>query len=112
MNNSTRIRLISRKSWRKLAPPCYVYSRDQILENWTRLRSAFPDAEIHYSLKANGNLALVRLLVDAGAGLDAVSGGEVFRAIHAGASPENIVFAGVGKTRRELTYALEWVSVG
>src|SRR5262249_25998102 len=79
--------------------PCYIYSRDRVLENWSTLRSAFPQAEIHYSLKANANLALVRLLIQAGAGLDAVSGGEIFRAIRAGAAPEQTVFAGVGKTR-------------
>src|SRR5205823_5961011 len=91
--------------------PCYIYSRDSILSNWSRLRKAFPAAEIHYSLKANGNLALVRLLLEAGASLDAVSGGEVFRALRAGAPPEQIVFAGVGKTRQEIVYALE-VGVG
>src|SRR5437016_3235090 len=80
----------------EVGTPCYVYSRDRVLENWSRLRAAFPQAEIHYSLKANANLALVRLLVEAGAGLDAVSGGEVFRALRAGASTEQIVFAGVG----------------
>src|SRR5262249_32253167 len=87
--------------------PCYIYSRDSMLSNWSRLRDAFPGAEIHYSLKANANLALVRILIEAGASLDAVSGGEVFRAIRAGAQPEQIVFAGVGKTRQEIAYALE-----
>src|SRR5579859_8125054 len=91
--------------------PSYVYSRDRVLENWAGIRSAFPQADIHYSLKANANLALVKRLIAAGAGLDAVSGGEIFRAIRAGASPDQIVFAGVGKTRQELAYALE-VGVG
>src|SRR5579859_291859 len=91
--------------------PSYVYSRDRVLENWAGIRSAFPQADIHYSLKANANLALVKLLIDSGAGLDAVSGGEIFRALRAGASPGQIVFAGVGKTRQELAYALE-VGVG
>lgn len=95
--------------------PYYVYSRDRILENYGRLRAAFPEAEIHYSLKANANLAIVRTLVNAGAGLDAVSGGEVYRALRAGADPQHIVFAGVGKTEAELIYALEagvgWINV-
>ncbi len=91
--------------------PCYVYSRKRILENLQTLRGAFLDAEIHYSLKANANLSIIRLLVEEGAGLDAVSGGEVFRAVRAGANPDQIVFAGVGKTKAELTYALE-VGVG
>lgn len=94
-----------------IGTPCYIYSRDRILENWSRLRMAFPEAEIHYSLKANANLALVKLLIEAGAGLDAVSGGEIFRALRADASSTQIVFAGVGKTREELAYALE-VGVG
>src|SRR5258707_7335150 len=52
--------------------PCYVYSRDRVLENWSAIRSAFSQAEIHYSLKANANLALVKLLIAAAAALDAV----------------------------------------
>ncbi len=91
--------------------PCYAYSRDRALDNLRRLQKAFPAAEIHYSLKANANLAIIRFLIQAGAGLDAVSGGEVFRAIRAGADPRQIVFAGVGKTKPELAYALD-VGVG
>lgn len=91
----------------EVGTPCYVYSRDRLLENFQRVKSAFPQARIHYSLKANANLALIRLLVEAGAGLDAVSGGEIFRALRAGADPGSIVFAGVGKTEAELAYALE-----
>jgi diaminopimelate decarboxylase len=88
--------------------PCYVYSLSTLLGNYRRLRDAFATLQpsLHYSLKANANLALVRALVQAGAGLDAVSGGEVFRALKAGADPAHIVFAGVGKTVAELDYAL------
>jgi diaminopimelate decarboxylase len=89
--------------------PCYVYSLTTLLDNYHRLRRAFSklNASLHYSLKANANLTLIRALVQAGAGLDAVSGGEVFRALRAGADPSQIVFAGVGKTAAELDYALE-----
>jgi diaminopimelate decarboxylase len=87
--------------------PCYVYSRDRTLANLNRLRTAFLEAEIHYSLKANANLALIRMLIAAGADMDAVSGGEIFRALRAGTAPAQIVFAGVGKTEAELTYALD-----
>jgi diaminopimelate decarboxylase len=70
---------------------------------------------IHYSIKANGNLALLRLLKDAGLGMDAVSAGEIYRALKAGVDPAHIVFAGVGKTRGEIAYALEsgigWLNV-
>src|SRR5438067_12144061 len=86
----------------EVGTPCYVYCRERILDNYGRLRTAFPQAEIHYSLKANANLAIIKLLIEAGAGLDAVSGGEIYRAIQAGAAPEQIVFAGVGKTEAEL----------
>lgn len=93
--------------------PVYVYSAARIAANVERLRAAFDPlgAAIHYSLKANANLALVRLLHSLGLGMDAVSAGEVYRAQRAGVAPEQIVFAGVGKTAAELAYALE-VGVG
>jgi diaminopimelate decarboxylase len=91
----------------QVGTPCYVYSRDGALANFRRLEEVFPSAEIHYSLKANANLALIGALARAGAGMDAVSGGEIFRAIRAGVEPARIVFAGVGKTVSELTYALD-----
>jgi diaminopimelate decarboxylase len=95
--------------------PCYIYSRDRALANLARVRAAFPNADVHYSLKANANLALVAALVNAGAGVDAVSGGEIYRALRAGAHADHIVFAGVGKTEAELEYALSvgvgWINV-
>jgi diaminopimelate decarboxylase len=99
----------------EIGTPCYVYSRDRAIENLQRLQAAFPYAEIHYSLKANANLALVRALVGAGAGLDAVSAGEIYKGLQAGAHAHAIVFAGVGKTEAELKYALEvgvgWINI-
>jgi diaminopimelate decarboxylase len=91
----------------QVGTPCYVYSQDRALANFRRLQEAFPSAEIHYSLKANANLALIGALAQAGAGMDAVSGGEIFRAIRAGVDPARIVFAGVGKTISDLVYALD-----
>ncbi|HRE46758.1 MAG TPA: diaminopimelate decarboxylase [Aggregatilineales bacterium] len=95
--------------------PCYIYDLDRVGENVRRLQAAFPEAEIHYSLKANANLALIRALVGMGCGLDAVSAGEIFRARRGGARPDQIVFAGVGKTRAELEYAvgmgIGWINV-
>ncbi len=88
--------------------PLYVYSATAVRENYRRLAAAF--AALHpricYAVKANGNLALLRLLKEAGAGFDIVSGGELFRALRAGADPASLVFAGVGKTDAELTAAL------
>lgn len=93
---------------REVGTPVYIYSLKRALANYERIQSAFADfdAHIHYSAKANANLAILRALIQAGAGIDAVSGGEIHRAITAGAAPENIVFAGVGKTRDEITYAV------
>jgi diaminopimelate decarboxylase len=89
--------------------PVYIYSLPRALHNLQRIKAVFADLHphIHYSLKANGNLAVLRALVGAGAGADAVSGGEIYRALRAGARPADIVFAGVGKTAEEVRYALE-----
>ena len=88
--------------------PLYVYSRSAFLNRWKELKRAFADARplICYSVKANGNLAVLRALARAGSGFDIVSGGELFRALKAGAKPERIVFAGVGKTSDEMRQAL------
>jgi diaminopimelate decarboxylase len=93
--------------------PVYVYSANRIKHNIARLKAAFGPlgASIHYSAKANANLALLGLIHAAGIGVDAVSAGEIFRAVQAGVDPKLIVFAGVGKTREELIYALN-VGVG
>lgn len=89
--------------------PLYVYSAARVRHNVGWLRRAFDPlgASIHYSLKANPSLALVRLLRDAGLGMDAVSAGEVHRALTAGVDPARIVFAGVGKTATEIAFALD-----
>ena len=89
--------------------PLYVYNGDRILERFHAVRDAFAplDLVIAYSVKANPNLAVLRLLGDAGAGADIVSGGELYRVRRAGIDPERVVFAGVGKTRDEMRYALE-----
>ncbi len=97
--------------------PVYLYSLPRALANLRRIRAAFDwaDARIHYSAKANASLTLLRALIQNGAGIDAVSQGEMQRALHAGASPDDIVFAGVGKTRNELDWALRhkvgWINV-
>lgn len=89
--------------------PLYVYSRRSIVERYREFDSAFAGVEhlVAYSVKANGNLALLRLLAEEGAGADIVSGGELFRALRAGIPAERIVFSGVGKTESELATALE-----
>ncbi len=88
--------------------PLYVYSADAIRARYQRLAAAFAPLQplICYAVKANANLALLRLLRAEGAGFDIVSGGELFCALRAGAAPEHIVFAGVGKTDAELVEGL------
>lgn len=89
--------------------PVYVYSLRRALHNLRQIRDAFSGlrAHIHYSAKANANLMILKALIEAGAGIDAVSGGEIHRALTAGAQPDDIVFAGVGKSPEELHYAVE-----
>ena len=93
---------------RQYGTPLYVYSRGHLREQYRALAAAMAEVAplICYSVKANSNAAVIRTLVDEGAGLDIVSGGELYRALHAGADAANIVFAGVGKTREEIEYAL------
>ncbi len=89
--------------------PLYVYSARTILDHFTRLDSALAeiDHEVAFAVKANSNLSVLRLLASHGAGFDIVSGGELFRVIKAGGDPAHCTFAGVGKTREEIIYALE-----
>src|SRR6184192_1266508 len=89
--------------------PLYIYSAGTILDHYTRLDAALAplDHLICYAVKANSNRAILKLLADAGAGFDIVSGVELFRAIKAGADPNKCTFAGVGKARDEIEYALE-----
>ena len=105
----------------KHGTPLYVYDADRALERLRTLQEAFAPAAgaptppppaprrllVAYSVKANPNLALLRLFARAGAGADIVSGGELYCALQAGFPPGRIVFAGVGKTRREMRYGLE-----
>jgi diaminopimelate decarboxylase len=88
--------------------PLYVYSEQTILDHYRRLNSALEplNREICYAVKANSNLAILRILAEEGAGFDIVSGGELYRIITAGADPAKCTFAGVGKTRDEIAYAL------
>lgn len=88
--------------------PCYVYSETAIRRRYAAFRSAFEDldARIFYSVKANHNLAVLRLMRDLGAGVDVVSGGELHRAKLAGYGGVDIIFGGVGKRDDELTEAL------
>ncbi|HYM74659.1 MAG TPA: diaminopimelate decarboxylase [Candidatus Dormibacteraeota bacterium] len=90
--------------------PLYVYSAETIDERYRTFDRAFRDIEhtICYSVKANSNLSILRLLAKKGCGFDVVSGGELERVLTASRkSAKKVVFSGVGKTREELTAALK-----
>ena len=88
--------------------PCYVYSRRQLESNWRAYDQAFGDRRhrVHYAVKANDNLSVIRVLQKLGSGFDIVSGGELERVLAAGASAADVVFSGVGKSRAELVQAV------
>jgi diaminopimelate decarboxylase len=92
----------------RVGTPCYVYSAAAILANFRAYDQTFGAMPhtICYAVKANGNLAVLRLLAEAGAGFDIVSGGELFRVLQAGGDSAKVVFSGVGKTAAEIDEAL------
>jgi diaminopimelate decarboxylase len=89
--------------------PTYVYSAGTVEDNYRRLAKSFDgmDVQVCFALKANSNLALLRLLANLGAAFDFVSGGELRRVQAAGAKVNRSVFAGVGKTETDIRLALE-----
>ena len=93
----------------KFGTPLYVYSAGTILDHYTRLDAALAplDHLICYAVKANSNRAILKLLAEAGAGFDIVSGGELYRVLAAGGDAAKCTFAGVGKSSEEIEYALE-----
>lgn len=93
----------------RFGTPLYIYSQDTLLTHFRRIRDAFAELDplICYSLKSCANTHLARLLIAEGSGVDVVSGGELYRALRAGADPAKIVYAGVGKTDAEIVEALD-----
>lgn len=89
--------------------PVFVYSKATLLHHVDVLQKAFAAADpvVCFSVKTNGNLAICKLMAEAGASFDVTSGGELYRALAAGGSGTKIVYAGVGKTDPEIRYALE-----
>ena len=88
--------------------PCYVYSASAMRERAAAFRDAFAAerALLCYAVKANSNLAVIRLFANEGLGADTVSGGEIARALKAGVPPQRIVYAGIAKTDDEIRFAL------
>lgn len=89
--------------------PFYVYSHATLTRHFEVFDKAFEDVPhlICFAVKANSNIAILRLFAKMGGGADIVSGGELHRALAAGVPPEKMVYAGVGKTRLEIQKALE-----
>ena len=94
---------------KEVGTPCYVYSHATLSRHYRAFDGAFQSVPhiVAFAMKANSNLAILRLMAKEGSGADIVSGGELYRALKAGIPPSKIVFAGVGKSRDELRYALE-----
>jgi diaminopimelate decarboxylase len=93
----------------RVGTPFYLYSSNTLAMHFRAFDSAFSGVPrlICYALKSNSNSAILRLLGREGAGADIVSGGELFRALRAGIDPKKIVYAGVGKRKDEIEYALK-----
>ncbi len=90
--------------------PLYIYSYNAIIDHFLKLKNAFRKVSplICYSVKANSNLSILKIMVGKGAGLDIVSGGELLRAKLVNCSPEKIVYASVGKTEKEIKEAIKF----
>jgi len=89
--------------------PLYIYSAATFKRHFKAFDSAFAELDhlTCYSVKANSNLSVLKMLAEQGAGMDIVSGGELYRALKAGVAPEKIVYSGVGKRASEIKQALE-----
>jgi diaminopimelate decarboxylase len=93
----------------KVGTPAYIYSKATFLEHLSKIQHAYKaiDTTVCYSIKACGNINILKFMAKAGSGFDIVSGGELYRALQAGADPAKIVYAGVGKTDKEIIEALD-----
>src|SRR6516164_3810932 len=93
----------------EVGTPTYIYSERTLSRHVRVFDEAFQSVPhlICYAVKANSNIHLLRRFGEWGTGFDIVSGGELFRVLRAGASPEKVIFAGVGKTADEIRYALD-----
>jgi diaminopimelate decarboxylase len=93
----------------QVGTPCYIYSHRTLIRHFHAFDQAFNAIPhiVAFAMKSNSNLTVLRLLAREGSGADIVSGGELFRALTAGMAPNKIVFAGVGKSKEEIRYALE-----
>lgn len=93
---------------REVGTPAYIYSRKTLVHHFRVFDDAFGQLDhlICFAMKANSNLSILKLFISMGAGMDIVSGGELFRALTAGVDPRKVVYSGVGKTADEIRQAL------
>ena len=93
----------------QIGTPFYLYSHATLKRHFQVFNAAFDGVQklVCYSAKANTNLSILKLFADLGCGLDIVSGGELYRGLKAGFSPDRIVYSGVGKTVDEIDFALD-----
>jgi diaminopimelate decarboxylase len=98
-----------KKIAREVGTPAYVYSLATLKRHFRVFDEAFKAVPhiVCFSVKANSNIALLKVFANEGSGFDIVSGGELFRALRANGDPKKIVFSGVGKKRDEIEYALD-----
>lgn len=94
---------------REVGTPFYLYSYHTLVDHFTKIQRAFAPVEplICFAMKANGNLAVLKTLLDQGSGVDIVSIGELKKALSVKADPKKIVFASVGKTEEEIAFAMQ-----
>jgi diaminopimelate decarboxylase len=92
----------------EVGTPVYIYSKATFVEHLQKIQRAYSelDTMVCYSVKACGNINILKFMAQAGSGFDIVSGGELYRALQAGGEPSKIVYAGVGKTDAEIIQAL------
>ncbi|MGA1979252.1 MAG: diaminopimelate decarboxylase [Sedimentisphaerales bacterium] len=92
----------------EVGTPVYIYSKATFIDHLQKIQKAYSrlDTSVCYSVKACGNINILKILAEAGSGFDIVSGGELHRVLQAGGEPSKIVYAGVGKTDKELIEAL------
>ncbi len=93
---------------REVGTPAYIYSKKTLAHHFRVFDDAFGtlDHLICFAMKANSNLSILSLFISMGAGVDIVSGGELYRALMAGVDPQKVVYSGVGKTHEEIRQAL------
>ena len=106
-NNRPFVEGVSLEDIAKVQPtPFYIYSQSKITNTFQQLENSL-GSEIFYAVKANSNQAIIKLMAALGAGADVVSVGELERAIIAGVEPQKIIFEGIGKSKQDITFAIE-----